>query len=211
MGKKSGEFVIGGGDKPIGVSADIGGKTAPIGIDADVAVGGTGDFPVDLQTTMTLQGGEKPVAVETSMVLSGGEKAIGLDVDLDVDADVDADVTLGGGEKPVALDIKPLAVDTCMTLKLAPFPPTCVQQPYEHCINFTVFGVPVFGVKLKGENRVMIDNLRKSPMVVPSEQALDKHKDHGKGGKHKQGGHAGGGGHGPVHVEPGGVTIRLGH
>jgi hypothetical protein len=43
------------------------------------------------------------------------------------------------------IDLKPVAVDSCTTIKLAPLPPTCIEQPYSQHVGFTFMGVELFG------------------------------------------------------------------
>src|SRR5438093_12061088 len=44
-----------------------------------------------------------------------------------------------------AIDIKPLAIDSCQTLKLAPLPPIKVEQPYSQHFGITFMGIELFG------------------------------------------------------------------
>jgi hypothetical protein len=71
--------------------------------------------------------------------------------------------------KPVTIaesfDLKPVAVDTCQTLKLAPFPDTEVCQPYRHHIAYTLFGIEYAGVTYDGEAKQVIESPRR-PQVI---------------------------------------------
>lgn len=64
------------------------------------------------------------------------------------------------------LDIKPLALDQCLNLRLGPLPPTCIRQPYQLRFGLTLFGVEIFGVNLNGESQVMVSELAATPQVA---------------------------------------------
>jgi hypothetical protein len=55
-----------------------------------------------------------------------------------------------------AIDVKPLAVDACQTLKLAPLPPTCIEQPYTHHFGFTFMGVELWGFNVSGNSEMAL-------------------------------------------------------
>src|SRR5687768_15609083 len=42
-------------------------------------------------------------------------------------------------ESSAELDIKPLALDQCLRISFGPLPATCVRQPYQQRIGFTLF------------------------------------------------------------------------
>jgi hypothetical protein len=55
-----------------------------------------------------------------------------------------------------AIDVKPLAVDACQTLKLAPLPATCIEQPYTHHFGFTFMGVELWGFNVSGTSDLAV-------------------------------------------------------
>ena len=69
-------------------------------------------------------------------------------------------------ESRAELDIKPLALDQCIRISFGPLPPTCVRQPYEQRIGFTLFGVEIFGFNLAGESQVVVTEVPSKPHVV---------------------------------------------
>jgi hypothetical protein len=69
-------------------------------------------------------------------------------------------------ESRAELDIKPLALDQCLRISFGPLPPTCVRQPYQQRIGFTLFGVEVFGLNLSGESQVVVTEVPSRPHVV---------------------------------------------
>src|SRR5258708_27757223 len=48
------------------------------------------------------------------------------------------------------IDLKPVAVDSCQTIKLAPLPPICVDQPYFQHFGFTFMGMEGWGFNISG-------------------------------------------------------------
>jgi len=59
-----------------------------------------------------------------------------------------------------AIDVKPLAIDSCqtMTLRLAPLPPTCVEQPYNHHFGITFMGLELWGLTLHGRSGMLLES-----------------------------------------------------
>jgi hypothetical protein len=55
-----------------------------------------------------------------------------------------------------AIDIKPLAIDSCQTLKLAPLPPIKVEQPYSQHFGITFMGIELFGFNSSGKSEVFL-------------------------------------------------------
>jgi hypothetical protein len=45
-----------------------------------------------------------------------------------------------------------VAVDTCQTLRLAPFPETKVSSPYHHHVALCMFGVELMAMTFNGES-----------------------------------------------------------
>jgi hypothetical protein len=54
------------------------------------------------------------------------------------------------------IDLKPVAVDSCQTIKLAPLPPICIDQPYSQHFGFTIMGMEVFGFNISGKSEMML-------------------------------------------------------
>jgi hypothetical protein len=54
------------------------------------------------------------------------------------------------------IDLKPVAVDSCQTIKLAPLPPICVDQPYSQHFGFTFMGMEVWGFNISGNSEMKL-------------------------------------------------------
>jgi hypothetical protein len=59
-------------------------------------------------------------------------------------------------DQKTAIDLKPLVVDACQTLKLAPLPATCIEQPYNHRLAFALFGIEFWAFSISGESETGI-------------------------------------------------------
>ncbi len=51
-----------------------------------------------------------------------------------------------------AIDVKPLAIDSCQTLKLAPLPPIKLEQPYSQHFGITFMGMELWGFNVSGKS-----------------------------------------------------------
>jgi hypothetical protein len=56
------------------------------------------------------------------------------------------------------IDLKPVAVDSCQTIKLAPLPPSHMEQPYSQHFGFTFMGVELFGFSTSGRYETFLNN-----------------------------------------------------
>ncbi len=55
------------------------------------------------------------------------------------------------------IDLKPVAVDSCQTIKLAPLPPSRIEQPYSQHFGFTFMGVELFGFNTSGRYETLLN------------------------------------------------------
>jgi len=59
-----------------------------------------------------------------------------------------------------------LAVDSCTTLKLAPLPPVCLEQPYSQHFGLTFMGMEMWGFNISGKFQTLLNspsNCHESP------------------------------------------------
>jgi len=61
------------------------------------------------------------------------------------------------------IDVKPLAVDSCQTVKLAPLPPIRVEQPYSQHFGLTYMGMELWGFTVSGKSEMFLDSPPKHP------------------------------------------------
>jgi hypothetical protein len=55
-----------------------------------------------------------------------------------------------------AIDVKPLAVDSCSTVRLAPLPPIRMEQPYSQHLGITYMGVELWGISVSGKSEMFL-------------------------------------------------------
>ena len=54
------------------------------------------------------------------------------------------------------IDVKPLAVDSCSTIKLAPLPPIRMEQPYSQHFGITYMGMELWGINISGKSEMFL-------------------------------------------------------
>ena len=64
------------------------------------------------------------------------------------------------------LDIEPVAVDSCLRLEFGPLPETTVLSPYQQRWSWSVFGVEIFALDLRGAATTHIRPDRAAPVVL---------------------------------------------
>jgi hypothetical protein len=60
------------------------------------------------------------------------------------------------------IDLKPVAMDSCTTLKLAPLPPVCLEQPYSQHFGITFMGMELWGFNISGKSETFLHSPPKS-------------------------------------------------
>jgi len=78
------------------------------------------------------------------------------------------------------VDVRPLIMDSCMTLRLAPLPETCVHQPYSHRVAFSLLGKEVFGVSFAGSKRTEIRTPPKSVVMLEDSTVMKPRAHHAR-------------------------------
>jgi len=97
--------------------------------------------------------------------LSADLKIEPLKIDTDSKAFTDSKVTTDSksfSDSRSEIDLKPLAVDSCTTLKLAPLPPICLEQPYSQHFGITFMGMEIFGFNISGKSETFLRSPSKS-------------------------------------------------
>ena len=153
-----GPLLGGGGGASASSSVDstlkIGGDGTTVSIDSDLDNIHIKEIaPVTVNSNIAVT---RPIVTDsTSKSDSTAEvdlKIEPLDVNLDVKLEpVKADVNTNS-----TIDLKPVAVDSCQTIKLAPPPPICVEQPYSQHFGFTFMGMELWGFNISGRSEMML-------------------------------------------------------
>ena len=64
------------------------------------------------------------------------------------------------------VDLKPVAVDTCVRLELGPPPATEVSTPYEQTWGWSVLGLELFALTVRGSSTTHIRPEHHGPVVI---------------------------------------------
>jgi len=65
-----------------------------------------------------------------------------------------------------SLDLKPVAVDSCVRLELAPPPATAISTPYETTWSLSVLGLELFALSVSGRTSTHVRPERPDPLVI---------------------------------------------
>ncbi|MEZ4702597.1 MAG: hypothetical protein R2834_19850 [Rhodothermales bacterium] len=82
-------------------------------------------------------------------------------------------------ESTAEIDLKPVALDQCLRIRLDPVPTTHLHQPYRQHIGFSLFGIEIFGIDLHGEMNAFIEGSDRKPHVVPTRAHTEDHRGPG--------------------------------
>jgi len=64
------------------------------------------------------------------------------------------------------IDLRPVALDSCVRLELAPPPATEVCTPYEQQWSWSVLGLELFAVTVRGSTSTHVRPARTDPVVI---------------------------------------------
>ncbi len=130
------------------------------GLTQDLDVAGLDDMKLTLDggTTTTLAGGTK-LTSESSLTTDSAVRT-------DSTLSSDARLTLAPVESTSTVDLKPVAVDSCVRLELAAPPPTEVCTPYEQRWGWSVLGLELFAISVSGQTSTHVRPDRVRPVVV---------------------------------------------
>ena len=150
-------------------------NSGSVDVDSDVHVDGLDNINVDT----TLHGGTTLNSESEVRLRSDGTARLTLDPVVTTSS--------------VAMDVQPLAVDSCVRVELAPVAPTMVRSPWEQRVGFSLWGIELASVSWCGQSTTYVEPVPPRPLVVGPTRTRTR-------GEH--GGHGG---------EPGdGVLIRIG-
>jgi len=137
----------GGGVKiPDHYTIKVGGEGPAVTVDADLDNIHIREIaPVTVNSNIAVT---QPIVTDSKSDAKVDLKVEPLNIKLEpVKADVDTNSTI---------DLKPVAVDSCQTIKFAPPPPICVDQPYSQHFGFTFMGMELFGFNISGRSEMML-------------------------------------------------------
>jgi hypothetical protein len=86
-----------------------------------------------------------------------------------------------------SIDLKPLAVDSCQTIRLAPLPPIHLRQPQSMHFGFTYMGMELFGFNVSSNSETFLNSPPKHFSPEPPMRE-EHHHDHREGERPRSGG-----------------------
>jgi len=135
---------LGSTSTPLQVDVDID-KIAPVTVNSNLAI----TQPIVSQSTST----------STSNATTNSTANVDLKLEpLSVDLKVEP-LSVTSDSKSL-IDLKPVVVDSCQTIKLAPLPPIHMEQPYSQHFGITYMGMELFGFTMSGKSELRLHSPR---------------------------------------------------
>jgi hypothetical protein len=154
--------------------------------DYTMKIGGDGGTPVKLDSDLEINSNlavTKPIVTQSSSDSKANVdlkvepldiKIEPLSLDLKVEPlDIKIEPLKVSTDSTAEIDIKPLAVDSCTTIKLAPLPPVRMEQPYSQHYGITFMGIELFGLNISGKSEMFLHSPPK-----PSHFGMEVGKPH---------------------------------
>jgi hypothetical protein len=143
-------------------STVVGGNTFSSDVAADVTSTLTGLDNMELTLaggTTNTNNGENTVHTDSTVTLEPVTTTSTVDTTSRVDSASSVDTTS-------SVDLKPVAVDTCVRLELGPPPATEVCTPYEQTWGWSVLGLELFAITVRGSTTTHIRPEHHGPVVI---------------------------------------------
>ena len=136
----------------------------------DTNLGGTVNSDVTADVTITLTGLDAiwlTVAGGTTTTLAG-ENTVNTDshVSLEPVTTTSSVDTSSRVDASTVIALRPVALDSCVRLELAPPPETEVRTPYEQNWSWSVRGLELFAVPVCGSTSTPVRTRRSGPVVI---------------------------------------------
>jgi hypothetical protein len=177
----------GGVNIPDHYNITLGGGTMPLAVDAHIE-------PVTTTSNIAIT---QPIVTQST---SNSDSKASLDLKLEpVDLKVeplDVKVEPLQVSTDSEIDLKPVVIDSCQTIKLAPLPPIHLRQPYSLHFGLTYMGMEVWGVNVSSHSETFLSSPPKHPGYEPHP---DEHSGRAKSHQQAQ----------PEPPKPGGLRVRV--
>ena len=140
----------------------------------DTALSGSVNSDVMADVTSQLAGlddmkltlaGDNTVHTDSSVALAPVTTTSTVDSTAKLDSTSALDTT-SKIDSAAVLDLRPVAVDSCVRLELAPPPATEVSTPYEQQWSWSVLGLEVFAVTVRGRTSTHVRPVPGGPLVI---------------------------------------------
>ncbi len=146
----------GGSSIPSDYSIKVGGTGTPLTVDADLDnIRINNIAPLTVNSNLNVQ---NPIKTESTSKSDATAK-----VDLTIQPlDLKIEPLKIDSNSNSVIDLKPVALDSCSTIKIAPLPPIRIEQPYSQHFGFTWMGMELFGFTTSGQYDTLLNNPGKS-------------------------------------------------
>jgi hypothetical protein len=150
----------GGTSIPSDYSIKVGGTGTPLTIDSDLDnIRINNIAPINVNSTLDVKSPIKTESTSDSTSKSDATATVDLTIkplDLKIEPlKIDSNSTS-------VIDLKPVALDSCSTIKIAPLPPIRIEQPYSQHFGFTWMGMELFGFTTSGQYDTLLNNPARS-------------------------------------------------
>jgi len=123
----------------------------------------------------------QPVVTQST---AKSDSTVGLDLKIEpLNVDLKVEPLKISSDSTSAIDVKPLAIDSCQTVRLAPLPPIKMEQPYSQHFGFTFMGMELWSFNVSGKSEMLLHsppNPRHFSVQIPEpcdcDEAAHKHK-----------------------------------
>jgi len=120
------------------------------------------DVTADVTSTLAgLDGMNLTLAGDTTTTLAGENT-----VNTDSKVTLAPVTTTSKVDSASVIDLRPVALDSCVRLELAPPPATEVCTPYEQQWSWSVLGLELFAVTVRGSTSTHVRPARTDPVVI---------------------------------------------
>jgi hypothetical protein len=146
-----------------GTSSTVTVNNGPIDVDSTVDINGLNDIKVTAVLPQPFKTESRQELVLPQPFKTESRQELVLPQPLKTETDLDTNSTL-------SVDLKPVALDVCMTSSTK-LPQGQISQPFNVHFGLTWFGMEFFGFNFGGESRMVLQDLPKKPAVEwPAQQ-----------------------------------------
>ena len=116
--------------------------------------------------SLTLAGGTTSTLAGGTTTTLAGESTVHSDATITLEPTTSSVTTTSSVDSRSSVDLKPVAVDSCVRLELAPPPATEVSTPYEQQWSWSVLGLELFAITVRGSTTTHIRPEHRGPVVI---------------------------------------------
>jgi hypothetical protein len=151
----------GGVDIPSNYTIALGSTSTPLQVDVDIDK----IAPVTVNSNLAVT---QPIVTQSTSTSTANSTA---NLDLKIEPlDVKVEPLTIDSDSKSLIDLKPVVVDSCQTIRLAPLPPIHVEQPYSQHFGVTFMGMEIFGFNVSGTSEMKLHSPRKHHPCEPHER-----------------------------------------